>query len=178
MEKTELVQVETKRQHELSMGIYPRRFVHLCLHQAGVVPRRSRVDWSVSQRSSEENCWCLDNISVLLAGQTHHVTQTQVRESAWEASARNRTNFLTHSHVFHFSSLLFSIPFPLLPSSFLFQKAPIQVAPRAACVVELFSSRAAISWQQLVGELGSRSCGDLSAVGLAQCHGNSWNGWE
>lgn len=105
--------------------------------------------------------------SILLAGQTHCVTWTQVRESAWAASVRNRTHFPTHIHVFHFSSLLFSplfsIPFPPLPSSFLFQKAPIQVAPRAACVVELFSCRAAISWQQLVGELGSRSCGDLSA---------------
>ncbi|GAB0187494.1 hypothetical protein GRJ2_001214700 [Grus japonensis] len=40
------------------------------------------------------------------------------------------------------------------------------------------SCRAAISWQQVVGELGHGGCSDVSAVGFAQCPGNSWNGWE
>ena len=54
MEKTEIVQTAAKRQHELSMGIYPGRFAHLCLHHVQLMPRGSRVDWSVSQPSSEE----------------------------------------------------------------------------------------------------------------------------
>lgn len=161
------------------MGIYPRRFAHLCLHQKGMVPRGSHVSVSVEQWRSLFGVWITHFFSWLAKHIVWH--GHMVRESAWAASARNRTHFPTHIHAFHFSFLLFSFfPFFSLPSPplFLFQKASIQVAPRAACVVELFSCRAAISWQQLVGELGSRSGGDLSAVGLAQCHGNSWNGWE
>jgi len=54
MEKTEIVQTAAKRQHELSMGIYPGRFAHLSLHRVRLMSKGSCAGCSVSQLNGEE----------------------------------------------------------------------------------------------------------------------------
>lgn len=53
MEKTEIAQIAAKRQQELSMGIYPGRFAHLCLRYMRLMP------WGSGQSVTQ----CLDNTS-------------------------------------------------------------------------------------------------------------------